>query len=102
MSEYIKIHGIIHGEPELYSYVNSCEIMFALELTEDLPQFNKSVGEVVLIHYSSSYITYVRKGDRIECLGIEKTRHLKNRDTIVRWFEAHQLYNETLKFSFDY
>ena len=102
MSEYIKIHGIIHGAPEMYSYVNSCEIIFALELTHDLPEFNKKEGEVILIHYSSSFITYIRQGDRVELLGIEQTRHLKNKDITVKWIEAHQLFNETLHFSFDY
>ena len=102
MSEYIKIHGIIHGDPELYSFVNSCEIIFALELSEDVPELDKKIGDVIVVHYSSSYITYVRRGDRIECLGQLQKRHLKNKDTTVTWIEAHQLYNETLHFSFDY
>lgn len=102
MSEYIKVHGIVHGDPELYSFVKSCEIIFALELTEDSPALNKKLGDVLVVHYSSSFITYIRRGDRVELLGKIETRHLKNKDVTVMWVEAHQLYNETLHFSFDY
>ena len=98
----IKGHGIVHGSPELYSYVNSCEIIFALELTEDLPEFDKVIGDVVVVHYSSSYITFIRQGDRVEFLGEILERHLKMKETTVKWIEASQLFNETLKFSFDY
>ncbi|MHA1264359.1 MAG: hypothetical protein ACTSRS_03910 [Candidatus Helarchaeota archaeon] len=102
MAEKIKINGIIHGDPELYSYVNSCEIVFALELISDLPALNKKPGDVVVVHYSSSYITYIRKGDRVELMGIIKERYLKNKNLTVQWIEAQQLFNETLQFSFDY
>ncbi|MHA1130081.1 MAG: hypothetical protein ACTSQI_00550 [Candidatus Helarchaeota archaeon] len=102
MPEYIKIQGNIHGDPELYSYVNSCEIIFALELTKDLPELDKKIGEIIVVHYSSNYITYIRRGDRAELLGHIESRHLKNKDITVQWIEANKLYNETLHFSFDY
>ena len=92
----------MHGDPELYSYVNSCEIVFALELTQDAPKLEKKIGDVVVVHYSSSYITYIRRGDRVELMGHIEKRHLKNKDITVQWIEAYQLYNETLHFSFDY
>ena len=102
MTTEIKIHGIVHGDPELYSFTESCEIIFALELTDDSPELGKKLGEVVVVHYSSKYITYVRRGDRVELLGEIMNRHLKNKDVTVQWVEANKLYNETLHFSFDY
>ena len=102
MTESLKITGVIDGEPELYSYVRSCEIIFSLQLTNDLPELNKKSGDSIIVHYSSKYITYVRKGDKVEFLGKIMQRHLKNKDEIVIWIEAYQLYNETLQFSFDY
>ncbi|MFX1298474.1 MAG: hypothetical protein ACFFD2_26910 [Promethearchaeota archaeon] len=102
MTNYIKINGVINGEPELYSYVRSCEIIFSLKLTSEVPELDKKSGDLIVVHYSSRYITYVRNGDQVELLGKLMTRHLKHKDAIVSWIEAHQLYNETLQFSFDY
>lgn len=102
MSGTLKVNGIIHGDPEIYSYVNSCEIIFAIELTHDLPALNKKNGEMIIVHYSSNYITYVRRGDRVECMGIVQERYLKHKKMTVKWLEANQLFNETLHFSFDY
>jgi hypothetical protein len=102
MPDYIKINGLINGEPELYSYVRSCEIIFSLELSEDLPELNKKRGDQVVVHYSSKFITYVRKGDQIEIKGKKMTRHLKHSGKTISYIEAHLLYNETLDFSFDY
>ena len=102
MPNDVKVNGTVHGDPELYSFVNSCEIVFALELTKDAPKLDKKVGDVIVVHYSSSFITYIRRGDRVELLGHIETRHLKNRDETVSWVEANKLYNESLHFSFDY
>ncbi|NVM53592.1 MAG: hypothetical protein HWN66_07790 [Candidatus Helarchaeota archaeon] len=67
-----------------------------------MPELNKKSGDIIVVHYSSSYITYIREGDQVEFLGKIKTRHLKHKKVAVSWIEAHQLYNETLQFSFDY
>ena len=102
MSDYIIITGVIVGDPELYSYVRSCEIIFALELTSAIPKLKKKIGDIIVVHYSSHYITYVREGDSVELLGKVHTRHLKHKDVTVSYIVAHQLFNETLQFSLDY
>lgn len=102
MSNYVEIKGKINGDPELYSYVRSCEIVFSLELSSPLPDLNLKEGDTVIVHYSSNYITYIREGDQVEFLGKVREKHLKHKDKTVVWIEAHQLYNESLQFSFDY
>ena len=97
-----RIVGKINGDPELYSYVRSCEIIFSLELMCDLPELEKKTGDTIVVHYSSSYITYVRKNDEIEFFGEIRTKYLKNISHLVSYVEAHQLFNKTLLFSFDY
>lgn len=102
MSDYVEIKGKINGDPELYSYVRSCEIVFSLELETPLPDLKLKQGDTVIVHYSSNIITYIREGDQVELLGKVREKHLKNKDKIVIWIEAHQLYNKSLEFSFDY
>ena len=102
MKEKSIVRGKINGEPELYSYVRSCEIIFSLELMSDLPEMKKKIGDTIVVYYSSSYITYVRENDVIEFYGEIRTKYLKNRKTTVSYIEAHQLFNETLQFSFDF
>ena len=102
LKKKIELRGKINGRPELYSYVRSCEIIFSLELMSELPEMNKKVGDTIVVHYSSSYITYVRENDVIEFFGEIRTKYMKNREIIVSYIEAHQLFNETLQFSLDF
>ena len=57
MSKEFTGHGVVHGSPELYSYVKSCEIIFALELTEDLP--------ISWIFLSYTYLHSDKKGNSL-------------------------------------
>jgi len=102
MANKQKIKGKINGEPEIYSYVRSCELIFSLELMTDLPEIQKKIGDTVVVHYSSSYITYVRLNDVIEFTGKIDTRYMKNLNKSINYIEAHRLFNETLQFSYDY
>ena len=102
MKKKNKIQGKINGDPELYSYVRSCEIIFSLELMNDLPELEKKKGETIVVHYSSNFITYVRENDEIEFYGEVRTKFMKNLNTLITYIEAHQLFNKTLQFSFDY
>jgi len=102
MKKKNKIRGKISGHPELYSFVRSCEIIFSLELMSDLPDLEKKIGDTIVVHYSSNFITYVRENDVIEFHGEIRTKFMKHLNKLISYIEAHQLYNETLQFSFDY
>ena len=68
----------------------------------DLPELKKKVGDTIVVHYSSSYIAYMRKDDEIELLGEIRTNYLKNMKTLISYLEAKQIFNKTLQFSYDY
>ena len=97
-----KIKGKINGVPEMFSYVRSCEIIFSLELLNDHPEMEKKIGDTIVVHYSSNYIAYVRINDVVEFTGEIRQKFLKNLNKSISYIDAHQLFNETLQFSYDY
>ena len=91
--------------PELFTRLQSEPGRFFLDSAMEGSPFGRYsfVGaRPFLILRSKEEAVDIRQGDRVEFFGEILERHLEKKEQTVKWIEANQLYNETLKFSFDY
>ena len=94
--------GIVNGEPSMNMGFRFYHAIFSINLTDDVKdQISIKKGDSMVVHYMNRKPCYIRKGDKVEILGEIIKKELKNKNESL-YIIAKKIYNETLKFSFDY
>ena len=105
----ILVKGKVNGEPMQTRHGGNTswdEVKFSINLTADVvANFKKSepsiiqAGSTLVIHCGSP--CYVRNGDQVELVGRISKIILSN-GVVCHYIVTGNLYNESLRFSFDY